>query len=276
MEAAKLTRRVIQVLALSIFAYQMVEAVLKFIKFESVPSVGTMDIADAKLPDVFLCIPDSDQKDFKAHRANGYENFNAFNFGQVSNTSGFVSWEGNGTQTYEKVVEQLFYSMTSYDTWMVNGDLMNLTQHFTVFSGFCHKLEIQIPEAGAVTAFIGTFYGNPFQILLSDPEMQLYYAIYSGTLQGQHIETKGDKSLYYSLDLEEINWMDDMGECKSYGDGQTFQTYADCVASEQDKVFRPLLGCGIPWLTAPQDQGKNLKKLAYNKYLTIVFTKFSQ
>ena len=256
MEAAKLTRRVIQVVALSIFAYQMVEAVLKFTKFETVPSVATIDIANAKLPDVFLCIPDSDQKDFRAHRANGYENYNAFNFGQISNTTGFVSWEGNGTQTYEKVVEELFYSMTSYDTWMVNGDFMNLTQHFTAFSGFCHKLEIPIPEAGTVSANIGTYDGNHFQIIVSDPEMPLYYAIYTGAQQGQHIKTKRDKSLYYSLDLEEINWMDDMGECTSYGDGQTFKTYADCVASENDKVFRPLLGCRIPWLSAPQDQGK--------------------
>ena len=263
MRFVKITRVIFQFLAFIIFVYQMVEAIKKYMKLETIPCVETKNIVQAKLPEVFLCLPDSDQKDFKAHRDLGYESYTAFLFGKLENSSGYVSWEGNKNLTYEKVVEEIFYSITknNNDTWMIDGINMDLTQHFTFFNGFCYKLDIPRSETGLTQVEVATRNGSNFQIIVTDPEMALYYAIYSGTLHGQQIKTQNSKTVYYALNVEEIQWMEATSECTSYGEGQTFNTYADCVANEHKKVFRPLLGCKPPWLSAPHDQGKKVNPL---------------
>ena len=60
---------------------------------------------------------------------------------------------------------------------------------------------------------------------------------------------------YYALQLEEIHWNREVAECTDYGVGETFETYADCIENEHDKIFRPLLGCKIPWLSASGQSG---------------------
>ena len=72
-------------------------------------------------------------------------------------------------------------------------------------------------------------------------------------MQGDAIEpditTKSQK--YYSIELEEIHWLKESGECMYYGVEEQFDSFADCVANEYEKIFKPTLGCTIPWHSAP-------------------------
>ena len=52
--------------------------------------------------------------------------------------------------------------------------------------------------------------------------------------------------------------MKNTSECTVYGEEQEFTSYTDCVANEDSKVFQPLLGCMVPWLSAP-NQPNNCK-----------------
>ena len=56
----KLLRLFIQVAALAVFMYQMVVATGKYFTFTAIPSHETKDIADAKLPTIFLCVKDQE------------------------------------------------------------------------------------------------------------------------------------------------------------------------------------------------------------------------
>ena len=268
MQATKLVRRVFQVLALLIFTYQMIEALRKYFNFSSIPSAETKDISEAKLPSIFLCLQDVGQRNFEAYRKNGYKSYNDFLFGSVNGSSDIVSWEGTKNISYEDVVRQIFYSMTTddYDAWMINGKILTLPEHFTIFSGFCHELDIDIAASSEI--LVSTLQGQEFQIIVTDPEMSLYYAIYSDTHKGEKIETMRDSSVHFSLALEEIHWMEDNGECANYGEGKEFTTYAECVAEEHAKIFRPHLGCLVPWLSAPNhtDQCKGRIPITEDNY----------
>ena len=56
---------------------------------------------------------------------------------------------------------------------------------------------------------------------------------------------------FYLVDFEEIHWLEESGECTNYGEEAAFKTFADCVATEQEQIFKPILGCQVPWLAAP-------------------------
>ena len=74
-------------------------------------------------------------------------------------------------------------------------------------------------------------------------------------MTGDGIDIKlGEKKLY-AVKFEEVHWMEESGECTSYGDEAEFNTYADCVAIEQKRIFYPILGCQVPWIAAPHDPG---------------------
>ena len=99
-------------------------------------------------------------------------------------------------------------------------------------------------------------------------------------LVGQPIETKS-KMQQYSLSFEEIHWLEESGKCSDYGKEAEFKTYADCVANDHEKIFKPILGCNVPWLVAPgnPDICKNRVNLSpeetssYNKSLSDLILK---
>ena len=56
MQVIKLTRSLVQLAAFILFAFQMVQALLKFFSFNTFPSVETKDTVDARLPYIFICL----------------------------------------------------------------------------------------------------------------------------------------------------------------------------------------------------------------------------
>ena len=281
MKLLNLSRRCFQICAFAIFAYQMIEAFKKFNSFNSVVSVSYKDITETTPPSIYICLKDQEiftPVQYATLVRLGYASFEDFLHGQDKNDSNSFTWEGWQNQTFVNMTEALFAKIDEGD-YAVDDGFSNISEQFTIFNGFCKRfnLNTSLPRSQQIIVNILVRpVHQELRILLADSRSSLHHMINIDALKGDDIITEEATKKIYLIDLEEHHLLEESGECTEYGENKEYNSYADCVASEQDKVFRPLLGCGIPWLTAPQDQGKNLKKLAYNKYLTIVFTKFSQ
>ena len=130
-------------------------------------------------------------------------------------------------------------------------DQDNMKDHFTVFNGFCKHLDL---SELLVTLHINFLFAREFQVLIADPGSSPYFMINPETLNGDIIEVNKASHRVYVVDVEEIQWMPDSGECMIYGEEAAFKTYADCVENEQGKTFKPVLGCLPPWLAAPENK----------------------
>ena len=254
MQPARVARYVIQGIALAIFGYQMTVAVDKYISFRSIPSVESKDVNAAKLPTIFICRKSQDQFNWSNDNGYGYSDFL-----QGILTSDFATWEGKNNITFVNITKQLYYPVM---WWYMYGDPTdvwvnlekNKTEYFTALNGYCDKLDLDstlIPESKLFYVTMEST-KEDFQVYFADPSKSLYYRINPETLTGDTIETDTESKVY-TIDFQEIHWMDD--QCTNYGDSAAFKTYADCIADEQEKIFRPFLGCMVPWLAAPDYQG---------------------
>ena len=252
MQLSKYARRLIQAMALLIFAYQIMNATEKYLQFRSSPTVETMNIAVSSLPDFYICNDDFLHLNHAGENKTGYS-FKGFLRGSINKTLNYVSWEGAENLTYENVSRQLFFTVgdemgvlsdTYAEGWTLAGSLPEV---FKAFTGFCRKL--QTPKIDLRKTFTIKIYSrNSFQVIVTNPERSLHYMFDPTTLRGDHIQTYLTHQSYYSIELEEVFWNEESGECINYGVGKPFLSYADCIANEQEKVFKPLLGCMVPWL----------------------------
>ena len=80
---------------------------------------------------------------------------------------------------------------------------------------------------------------------------------------GDRLETETNKVKLYQIDLEEINWLQQSGECTNYGGGEAFKTYGECVAASQHQSLGPLLNCVVPWMAGPELTGNLCKGKIY-------------
>ena len=98
MQSVRLLRLCIQVVALAIFTYQMIVAVEKYATFSSVPTEETKDIADAKLPDIYLSM--EVQRNSQILEKHGYVKWRTRMKSYLRGTTlgagktFFVTWEG--------------------------------------------------------------------------------------------------------------------------------------------------------------------------------------
>ena len=260
MRPVRWARYSVQVVAVAIFTYQMLLAVEKYLKFASIPTVETNDIAEANLPDIYICRPNPNISEILDKH--GYHfGMPAFYVGRIKNGYDFVTWEGKNNITYENFTRQLFFDIAD-----------NI---FFAFDGFCEKIGInssKISHSKPFYTYIVQSGNLNSKISIGDTGRTPYYMINSEALKGDSIEVEAGFDLYYSLELEEIHWNEESGDCTNYGEDAAFDTFADCVANEHDSIFRPILGCMVPWLSGPEDpticKGR-VKISAYN--LTLLF-----
>ena len=108
MEIFRYLKRTLQVVAVAIFAYQMLVAMKNYLEFSSYPSLETKDIADVNLLDFFICLKEDDAYDYvNLNGKHGYAYAN-FLLGFVNGSEDFVSWEGPKNLTYDTVIKELF------------------------------------------------------------------------------------------------------------------------------------------------------------------------
>ena len=266
MQSVRLAKLFFQAVSFIIFAYQSILAVQKFSMANFIPSMETVDISEAKLPAIFICLKDTDilMSNFEEQ---GYWSHFRFRYGDVDNQAGSVSWEGNNSMPYKNLTSHVYSSAyktymaiagNPSENWNFPGDGMSLgkgmSEIFTAFDGTCVRVEINATNnipSGPFDVNIISF--DNVQIFLADPKTSLFYKINTDSMTGDTIESEKGSEKSYLVDFEEIHWMEESGECTIYGEGAEFRSLADCVANEQEQIFKPLLGCQVPWLAAPDD-----------------------
>ena len=63
MQAVRILKLFFQAISFVIFVYQSILAVRKFSTVSSIPSVETVDISDAKLPAIYICLKNTSFRD---------------------------------------------------------------------------------------------------------------------------------------------------------------------------------------------------------------------
>ena len=79
----------------------MIVAVDKYTTFSSVPTVQVIDIADAKLPDIYICSKDLDLE--KHGYIYGLSGFLEGNLNGFKENTSFITWEGANNVSYEEI-----------------------------------------------------------------------------------------------------------------------------------------------------------------------------
>ena len=254
MKPLRLTRILLQICALAVFTYQMVQAVARYTSFSSIASLGTRVITDATLPDIYVCqegqnvsaVLNEHLYDF------GMEDFLA---GQIFGYSG-LTWNGYKNVSYESILSQM---QPERETFLVEGkprenwkNFSNMKQVFTAFNGFCTKIRVNTTGIPPDDLFVVSFYAKndkSVQVIVADTGSAPYYMINTDTLAGDAVAFEQGFAKYYTINFEEMVWREENLECTNYGQGSAYQSYAECVSSEQ----QPYLGCKVPWLSAPDD-----------------------
>ena len=262
MQALKLVRHFFQAIALVIFVYQMNGALWKYFSFTRISYIETKDIKDAELPSIFICPSKRGIYEGSPNKAeHGYLNIHDFAHGSVNGSRDFVSWNGISNQSYGNITRQMFKQIGWYEiegepkkNWETTKE--NAAEDFFLFEGgFCEKIvvdnNLNVSELFWTSLVLN---GPRYQILIADVSRSLYYKLDTGSLMGDTIFSQRSLIKWYMIDFEEVHWMKNTGECAVYGEGEDFKTFADCVANEHEKIFNPILGCRVPWLSAPQDQ----------------------
>ena len=179
-----------------------------------------------------------------------------FLMGSVNQSAEFVSWKMAETQTYEELIQELFYSVEFDGEVKTDNERFqlihrHLPKYFKAFNGFCRQLnQSSVVNNQALEIRISD--NSDFQVFFADPSRSLHYMIHTESLKGDKIETWPNHHLYYSLEFEEVYWNKNSGECMNYGaTGSDYTSFADCIESEQEGVLTPILGCMVPWLARP-------------------------
>ena len=255
----------VQIVALAIFTYQMTVAVEKFFSFTTLPTEEAKDFSESKLPTLFVC-PRKGAQRFKNH---GYSGYPKFLIGQVNNNTEFVSWEGLNNLTYKNITRQMFDIIKKEDVQIEIKTLdidnawvlaKNTSEHFTPYDSFCSQLDLNLLEVSQSAKWLtvriksktdDSISSKNLHVIITYPHASPVFKLNSDSLKGDAITADLNERAIYQIRLEEVHRIEQFGECTNYEEGAKYQTYADCVADEQEKVFRPILGCAVPWMAGP-------------------------
>ena len=149
--------------------------------------------------------------------------------------------QGFSIHNYGKVNE-------SEPLWYFESDTAST---FMAENGYCawstslREMDVEI------NVFNYDYNSYPLKVYLADKKRSPYYMLDTNTLRGEPIKIGDEKTRHYKISFEEVHWLEEAGDCINYGDGAQYMSYADCVAQEHAEIFKPILGCRPPWMSAP-------------------------
>ena len=140
------------------------------------------------------------------------------------------------------------------ENWNGVNSVENRTMVFTAYDGVCRKFAINGKNLTPADLFyFNLFTNDAYRIILADSDRSTYYMIHSKSMTGEPIQHENDTRKFYSISFEEVNWLEESGECTKYGHESEYGSYADCVADQHEQVFKPVIGCRVPLFSAPAD-----------------------
>ena len=129
-------------------------AVSKYFKFTRVAYEEEKDIADTKLPSIFIC-PKQHQilGSLDILEKHGYRSFSDFLLGSINESQTFVSWEGMQNITYSNMTNLVFDMISIGDLYIKgfpeknkNIRIKDKMEVFMAFDGSCRKLDINASD----------------------------------------------------------------------------------------------------------------------------------
>ena len=249
----------------------MTVAVHKYSTFRSISTEETKELSKVKLPSIYICVKGERITEiYKRYGEHGYKSLKTFMFGAIHNDNHILSWAGSQNLSYRNITS-LVYSTVKSDNIKTSGNppknwknAVDLKEHSTSFNGICKQIEMDLTNLTAPTMFHvtiglkqlpnGSFPDLDLDIIIAHPKTSTYYMIKRDSLEGEPLQISSKVQKILSITLEEYYMTEESGECKNYGKQAEFRTFADCVADEHKRLFQPIIGCALPWASAPGDQ----------------------
>ena len=268
MNTLKMLRHMVQMAAVAVFAYQMILAFEKYRAVSTTTVEETKDIKDAKLPSIFVCPKQYVDIDSEFREHGYYYGLDDFLSGYLKFKDNVLSWQGTENLPYANITRQMYPGIKTKDLVTSGNPYYNwkkaedLKVHVTALNGICKQIDLNITNLAASDIFCVVIQVKPngeitqpdIGIEITYPATSLHYMINPDSVEGDKPVTSRYDRQIYSLSLEEVHRLEESGECTNYGETAQFKTYADCVADEQKRIFKPIIGCTPPWTTDLDDE----------------------
>lgn len=178
----------------------------------------------------------------------GYEHDQAFQIGNITGKPLMVSWRGNTSLDWDRILELVFDDTNNTDPQYGNVDF-KLNYHNIDTSNF-PKVNLMIEQCTKIeniTNIIWFFSKDDMaiKILVSDPNLQLSFRQNLVGISGDIIRSRGDAASF-TISTTILKKRPEKNSCKKY---DTPEGYKQCVEKSVRQKFINLLGCIPPWMT---------------------------
>ena len=157
-----------------------------------------------------------------------------------------INWGGHKNLTFDEAAKLLFHP--NYNNIEFNPHLP-FEDVFIWPHGFCKRKtgiisfdEIMIATPGAA-----------MKVFITDPGRSLFYKISETSQVGSKIILDSYRiHRFFQVKVVEKLLYKDYEHCSDYGPDHEYISLAECVEEEGKRMFVPLLGCMIPWMSDEQ------------------------
>ena len=241
-------KQLIQLIAIAIFAVQMVFALQKYMENPLMSSPDTKTLSNHGKP-LQISVCKTGQFNYSAAKDLGYNYAINFFTGEIfSNES--ISWTGlHDKFTYNETFSILYNSsLENIESFLYSNG--SITNRFLVSKGVC-KIFYGHPTELLAIQIKGT--GETYSVTISDPGSGVNFMASAHNMLGDEIriETQPQtlkKFTYYLVQLKETHIVPSKGLCAVYPTSE-YDRYADCVDEELERKIMPVLGCMVPQLS---------------------------
>ncbi len=246
MEHFEKVKYLFQLVGLAIFSFQMYQALTKYFQYPKFEQKGSMDIANVKMPSVYVC--PLDQNDMVASGQLGYP-YPLFFIAGFQDKNSDACWDANNSSlSFKDVLEKLFkvnlsnveiQQYKSYD----NNKKLDFEKRFFSPYGTCLKVNTMSLIVDEILEIGNTMRSN---VILEDPLKSNEFVIDE---QPEAVAELGPTSSglyefkYYTVHQQiNSNHINDGKTCKNYE--KIGSSYAECLKEKlQGKLKQIICHC---------------------------------
>ena len=249
MNMAKAVKFLLLAFSIFMFIYQASVAVMKLMNPSVVDSTEKFDIADIEPPLITICPREQWNKTML--KQFGYSsNFN-FWFGYDKSVGSLVGWGAQHNLTFEELVGKVLNYHLSNDDMMFgyrNNKQMDVNYEIIFYPkfGYCYDL-VNLSTSGEMEIWIQPEYKDA-QVYITDKKLRTRHGVHVASHWGSKIILQKGWHQEYSVKVKLLSDFDprDPSSCMEY----EYDAYEKCVDDELQQVWKPLINCNPPWLSA--------------------------
>ena len=270
MRDIKRLKVILQIVAFTIFVWQIIFALLKYNDAPTIVSGGSKTISNLDKP-LIVTICKTSQFDYARSPSLGYDTRTPFLTGE-HNSKKMLTWTGTGNWTLNETINFLFQSGTQEEN--VYTPYINTSTRFLVPFGVCTVLKEKPSKLKSYKDENKVFFHlkkeGQYVVYITDAASDLHFQIQRPLSTGDQmsIDIPFNTTMiqaYYSVELTERQVKTGDGSCSEYPDKAGHTSYQDCVENENRRRTLPILGCMVPWMSVKYQCKGVLKRLPNHK-----------